>query len=210
MKRTLVGALVVSGMALLLPAGARAQENPVAAEAPAPVPYTPAPVISTAQPEGAPTHQPSVISGSVNGGFGIPYGGIGGQVTLGFDYLAVSAGAGTVFYGSGWSVGARVYLADTSHKFRPHLTAVYGTTAAYQITVIGGTDLQGTMKGFGFYAGLDHDVGDPGAFFMTYGVGVITHEDFPQEVKNLVSSDKLDAGTPVKIMVGVGYRFGGQ
>jgi hypothetical protein len=123
------------------------------------------------------------------------------------DYFSVMAGAGTALEGPGYAAGVRIHFLDTSHKFRPHFTAVYGTTAAYKIS--GSVDLKGTLRGFAFYAGVDHDVGEPGDFFLTYGIGYITHEDFPASVKNVVG-DMPSLGTPIKLLFAFGYRFGGK
>jgi len=141
--------------------------------------------------------------GSVGFGLGVPYGVLGGAVTLGFDYLAIIAGVGTtVVAGAGYGLGVRAYFLDSGHKVRPHVTAVWGTTAAYQIT--GAVEMTGVLTGFGFYAGLDHDIGEPGDWYATYGLGYITHESLPY---GLTASD---VGTPIKAMFSMGYRFGGK
>jgi hypothetical protein len=120
------------------------------------------------------------------------------------------AGVGTtVFAGVGYSGGLRLHFLDTSYHWRPHLTAVYGTTTYYKVTVIGGTDMSGVLHGFGFYAGVDHDFGDLGGWFATYGVGVITHEKLPTEVTDAIGHTP-DMGVPIKFMLAFGYRFGGQ
>lgn len=150
-----------------------------------------------------PKREPSLFVGSVGFGLGVPYGVLGGAVTLGFDYLAIIAGVGTtVVAGAGYGLGVRAYFLDSGHKVRPHFTAVWGTTAAYQIT--GSVNLTGVLNGFGFYAGLDHDIGAPGDWYATYGLGYITHESLPY---GLTASD---VGTPIKAMFSMGYRFGGK
>jgi len=196
-----------------------AQRMPAQAQPPAPPvpqPYYPAPPPGYLPPrpyppiEPTPRSEPSFLSGSIAGGFGIPYGVLGGGVTFGFDYLALVGGVGTtVFAGAGYSGGLRVYFLDTSHRWRPHLTGVYGTTTYYKITVIGGDDMSGVLRGFAFYAGVDQDFGEIGGWFATYGVGVITHEKLPESVTDALGHTP-DMGVPIKFMVGVGYRFGGQ
>ena len=200
------------------PAAPPAQPMPVTAQpaAPVPQPYYPAPPPGYPPPrlypavEPAPRREPSFLSGSIAGGLGIPYGVLGGGVSFGFDYLSLIGGVGTtVFAGAGYSGGLRLYFLDTSHHWRPHFTAVYGTTTYYRITVIGGDDMTGVLRGFAFYAGVDQDFGELGAWFATYGVGVITHEKFPASVTNALGYTP-DLSNPVKFMIGFGYRFGGQ
>jgi hypothetical protein len=153
------------------------------------------------------------FSASLNLGIGVPYGVFGGAITAGMDYFALMAGAGsTIFAGFGYGIGARVYFMDTSpHYVRPHFTAVWGTTALYRIS--GDVDMNGTLRGFGFYAGLDQDVGEPGGLFLSYGVGYITHEGLPSKVTNVLEEHgqkEPNMGIPIKVFFAAGYRFGGQ
>jgi hypothetical protein len=160
----------------------------------------------------APKRDPSFFVSSVGGGLGVPYGVLGGAVTVGFDYLSLMVGGGTtIVAGAGYGLGLRAYFLDSGHKLRPHFTAVWGTTAAYAIS--GVVDMKGVLTGFGFYAGLDHDFGEPGGFFATYGLGYITHQDLPASVVatlNEYGVDKPDMGIPIKAMIAIGYRFGGK
>jgi hypothetical protein len=173
------------------------------------LPHAPSASFASA-PTTTPAREPSFLSGSINVGLGVPYGGLGGGATFGFDYFAVIAGAGTELAGIGWSVGARVYLMGSGRKLRPHLSAVYGTTGMYRFIDVGGDNFEGTVNGFAFYAGLDHDVGQPGRYFMTYGIGVVTHGALPQEVEARVGSGHPpNNGILDFVLVGLGYRFGG-
>jgi hypothetical protein len=145
-------------------------------------------------------------------GLGVPYGVLGGAVTLGFDYLAVIAGVGTtVVAGAGYGIGVRAYFLDSGNRLRPHFTAVWGTTAAYKIS--GAVDMTGVLTGYGFYAGMDHDFGVLGDWYATYGLGYITHKDLPASVVSTLNAygvSKPDMGTPIKAMFSIGYRFGGK
>ena len=162
----------------------------------------------------APRREPTLLVGSLAFGGGTPYGMIGGGFTFGFDYLSVIAGAGSaLFKGFGWGAGLRAHFLDTGHRWRPHFTAVYGTTCLYEISGLGGfVYWSGVLRGFGFYAGVDHDFGDPGAWFATYGLGYITHEDLPASVRNAVggSPEFGWSGGFIDIEVAIGYRFGGK
>lgn len=121
---------------------------------------------------------PSVAraGGKASVGSGVPYGtplvGFGLELDLG-PYVSVLGGVGAGTYRSPWSVGARVKLLPEGRKWRPHLTGVRWT------------------EGYGVYAGVDHDIGKPGGFVLTYGIG---YGDVNLESK-------------VGAMFGIGYRF---
>lgn len=180
--------------------------------APPPYYYAPPPPPPDVPP--APRREPTFLVGSLAVGGGTPYGMIGGGFTFGFDYLSVIAGAGSAFFkGFGWGAGLRAHVLDTSHRWRPHFTAVYGTTCVYEISGLGGfVYWSGVLRGFGFYAGVDHDFGDPGAWFATYGLGYITHEDLPASVRNAIGASPEFgwSGGFIDIEVAIGYRFGGK
>jgi hypothetical protein len=136
---------------------------------------------------------------------------MGGGGTFGFDYVSVIAGVGSaLFEGLGWGAGLRVHVLDTSHYWRPHFTAVYGTTCVYKIAgAFGPGGWTGVLRGFGFYLGIDQDFGEPGSWFATYGIGYITHEDVPAYVKDAIGGSP-GTGRQIDILVAFGYRFGGK
>ncbi len=185
---------------------------------PAPPPYyypAPPPGYSALRPNPtaspAPRPEPTFLVASLALGLGTPYGIIGGGFTLGFDYLSVIAGVGSaLFEGLGYGAGLRAHFLDTSHRWRPHFTAVYGTTCIYRMpSFYSGAQSSGVLRGFGFYLGIDQDFGEPGAWFATYGLGYITHEELPASVRNAIGgSPQLDM--PIDILVAFGYRFGGK
>ena len=152
------------------------------------------------------------VLGKIGIGLGVSYGVIGAGAEIGTQYIAVVGGVGTlaVISGGGWGIGGRAYFLNSTHKWRPHLTIIYGTTALYSIS--GAVEAEGALKGMGIYLGVDQDVGKIGGFSFTYGLGFITHEDIPQDVTNRVSAaggSLPSFGAPIKIMVGCNYRFGG-
>jgi hypothetical protein len=134
----------------------------------------------------------------VGAGIGIPYGVFGVGIDVGIPYFSLVAGLGTALEGIGWSAGVRVYFFNQTRKFRPHFTAVYGTTMI--VDVVGGNGY--TVNGFGFYGGLDHDIGPHGGLILTYGIGLVTNEPPGAGVE--------DPRFSVKVMFGVNYRFGGR
>jgi hypothetical protein len=160
----------------------------------------------------APSH-PSVL-GKVGLGFGIPYGWIGAGFEFGTQYVSVVGGIGStiIISGVGWSVGGRGYFLNSTHKFRPHVTVLYGPTVVYDIQVIPIFKKVGTLSGVSVYLGGDHDVGKIGGFVFTYALGFITHSDFPKDVQDAVhatGSNLPSFGSPVKVCVGFNYRIGG-
>ena len=114
--------------------------------------------------------------GRVGVGSGLPYGtplvGVGIEIDLG-KYVAALGGIGVGNYASPAAVGVRLRLARPEKKWRPHITWMYWT------------------EGSGVYAGVDHDVGKPGGFVVTYGIGF----------------GDVNLEARVGTMIGVGYRF---
>ncbi len=132
-------------------------------------------------------------------GAGVPYGVLGAGIDVGIPHFSLVGGFGTTAYGPvGWSAGVRAYLFGRTRRFRPHLTAVYGTTMI--VDVVGGDSY--TVNGFGFYGSLDHDIGPIGGLILTYGVGLVTNEPPGAGVE--------DPRFSVKVMFGLNYRFGGR
>jgi hypothetical protein len=132
-------------------------------------------------------------------GLGLPYGVLGAGVDIGISRFSFVGGVGTALMGGlGWGAGLRVYFFDPTRRFRPHLTAMYGTT----MIVDEGRGSGYTVKGFAFYGGLDHDIGPVGGLILTYGVGVLTNEVPPPGVP--------DPRVSIKVLFGVNYRFGGR
>jgi hypothetical protein len=104
--------------------------------------------------------------------WGTPLVGGGAELDVG-KYLSVLGGVGVGSYRSPWSLGARISFAPPDKKWRPHLTGIRWT------------------EGYGVYAGVDHDVGKPGRWVLTYGLG---YGDVNPEAK-------------IGTAIGIGYRF---
>ena len=118
----------------------------------------------------------ATAGGKVGVGTGLPYGtplfGAGLELDLG-KYVSALGGIGVGNYEAPWAFGLRVNLAPPQKRWRPHLTGMHWT------------------EGNGIYAGIDQDVGKPGGFVLTYGIGF---GDVNREAR-------------VGGMFGVGYRF---
>ena len=63
-------------------------------------------------------------------GYGISYGylGLNGEYKL-FDYLSMTGGMGYTPGGPGWVMGARIYMNEPARRFRPRISALYGTVS---------------------------------------------------------------------------------
>jgi hypothetical protein len=70
-------------------------------------------------------------------------------------------------------VGLKVSFAPPERRWRPHVAAMHWS------------------EGNGFYLGVDHDIGRPGRFVMTYGVGF----------------GDVNLEARFGVLIGVGYRF---
>jgi len=94
--------------------------------------------------------------GKAGVGSGLPYGtplfGAGLELDLG-NHLAALGGIGVGNYDAPWAFGVRLSLNRPQSRWRPHLTGMRWT------------------EGYGAYAGLDQDIGRPGGFVLTYGIG---------------------------------------
>ena len=112
---------------------------------------------------------------TLGAGTGLPYGspviGVGASLEIG-PHFALLAGAGPGADAI-WAAGLRLHLRRPTARWRPHLSVL------------------GWPEGWGVYAGTDHDVGRPGRWFLTYGIGA---GDVNLEAK-------------VGVLFGVGYRF---
>jgi hypothetical protein len=145
-------------------------------------------------------------------GIGVPYGVFGGGAEIGNQYFAVMGGFGNgvIVPEMTWSLGLKAYFKNSSNKWRPNVAALYGITGMYLIT--GAVEAQGLLKGMAFYLSTDHDVGNPGSFVFSYGVGFITHDDIPKSVirdLDAAGAKAPDLGLPIKLTVGLNYRFEG-
>jgi hypothetical protein len=151
----------------------------------------------------------------------MPYGLLGLGAEVGTQYFALVGGIGTaILAGPGWSVGGRVYFLNSTHRFRPHVTVVYGSTKGYDIRIdswVNGTQVSsqeytGTVSGVGILIGGDHDIGKIGGLILTYGIGYVTFGDYSQDVKDAYKThgeSPSDLGSHFTFNIGINYRFGG-
>ena len=116
------------------------------------------------------------VRGKAGAGTGLAYGsplpGVGAELELG-EHVSMLGGVGVLAAETTWSYGVRVYFQGRERKFRPHVSLFQWT------------------EGNGVYVGVDHDVGKPSGFNLTYAVG---YGDVNLEGR-------------VALTFGVGYRF---
>lgn len=104
--------------------------------------------------------------------YGSPLPGVGAELELG-ERISLLGGVGPFTAGTTWACGVRAYLRGRQSTFRPHVSVFRWT------------------EGLGIYGGVDHDIGKPGGFNLTYAAG---YGDTNQEAR-------------VTVTFGVGYRF---
>lgn len=125
---------------------------------------------------GQPREVEAQLGAKIGLGTGLPYGGVfvgaGGEVEL-FGHVALLGGVGVGTSDSPWAYGARLYFQKPTRRWRPHVSFLHWT------------------EGNGYYLGLDQDVGNPGGFVLSYGVGF--------------GDVNLEAN--VGALLGVGYRW---
>lgn len=120
------------------------------------------------------------VLGSFGAGIGVAYGvfGINGEMSL-FDYFSLSAGAGTtIFAGPAFAGGGRIYFRPRDKKWRPRVSAHYGTNSFIYVT--GADNIKEKFKGLTLGAG----------FLNSYGVNRRSGFDF--EIVYLASRGNFD------------------
>ena len=107
-----------------------------------------------------------------------------------------------------WSVGVRLLPFDSSWKWRPHFTVTYGVLGGYRGSYPakggwGTYSQEGVLRGFAFCLAVDHDFGDPGGFFATYGFGGYKVTPMPKTQDGENATDSSGGGP----ILGIGYLF---
>jgi hypothetical protein len=141
------------------------------------------------------------------------FGGIGVGIEAEMHQIALLAGLGS--WGTndlGWDVGLRYYLGAVDKKFRPNFTISYGPTAVvYWGPLLNQKQNSALLFGPNILAGLDHDIGKPNGFVMTYGIGFGIPGDYPSKMKDDYQSrgQSLPSkpGAQVNGSLGIKYVF---
>lgn len=145
-------------------------------------------------------------------GFGNGFGMLGGGVEFEWHQVALLAGIGTFGVPDpAWDAGLRLYLRAADRKMRPHLTLSYAPTHVYKYAHPL-FDIKNEVIIFGYNAvvGLDHDLGKPDGFAMTYGLGWATPRAMPEEVEKDFDRMGLKPAALDNVLVlaiGVKYQF---
>jgi len=153
--------------------------------------------------------------GSIGAGIGVPYGAIGVNTEVAiFKYFSLSAGFGsTIYAGSAYSVGGRAYFASTESKFRPRISAHYGTNAVISVSGIDGTniDYNESFNGLSLGAGILGMFGESRRFGFDFDIIYLaTRGDFDNqwdEIKNTYSHIEENTIATGKIKISMGLRI---
>lgn len=144
---------------------------------------------------------------SVGAGIGVAYGviGINGEYAL-HDYASISAGFGTsVFAGMAGAIGGRAYAKPLGSKWRPRLSAHYGTNSIINVT--GSVEIQekyeGLTVGVGFLQMFGSDLKTGFDFEIVY---LATQGDFQKRVETIENRYDVSLNTG-RIKILIGYRI---
>lgn len=144
---------------------------------------------------------------SVGAGIGVAYGVIGLNGEYAFlDYLSVSAGFGTsIFAGMAGAIGGRVYSKPLGEKWRPRLSAHYGTNSIINVT--GSVEIQEKYEGLTVGAGFLQMFGaSQKAGFDFEIVYLATQGDFQKRVEAIENRYDVTLNTG-RIKILAGYRI---
>ncbi|MDI6766341.1 MAG: hypothetical protein QME52_05905 [Bacteroidota bacterium] len=197
-----------------------------------PVPRSP--LSRSAYPEYLPPLDESPIITELGIGLGLPYGFLGGRISLGTDIISGELGLGLVpiSWDGSFSIGGTIHLLNRYDNVRPKITILWSNTAGYNL-IYGQTSSYSSsisslkvlykeaFPGFGFFGGLDIKFGKTSNMFIDLNIGAISttigleeqKKRFAEEVKELESRGwSLDSkATPTyfpKISIGFGYVIG--
>ncbi len=144
---------------------------------------------------------------SVGAGLGVAYGAIGlnGEYAL-HDYLSLSAGFGTtIFAGMAGAIGGRVYAKPLGEKWRPRLSAHYGTNSIINVT--GSVEIQEKYNGLTVGAGFLQMFGaNQKTGFDFEIVYLATQGDFQERVEAIENRYDVSLNTG-RIKILLGYRI---
>ena len=177
-----------------------------------------------------PTYKPpenaSKMMWNFAGGFGLPYGVIGGKVSVGTDHFTGDAGLGIlpIAWSPSFSIGGTIYFKNRYDNIRPKLTAVYSNTAAAIIMYDSGSlDLlyDETFPGIGAYCGVDWRISKTSPFCIDMNIcftfpfeGIDEVKRKYNEVKDdleqqgyVMTDEKISLNTP-KLSIGITYAPG--
>jgi hypothetical protein len=149
-------------------------------------------------------------TGSVGVGIGVAYGVIGfnGELSL-LKYLGLSGGYGTtIVAGDAYSFGARLYATPSGSKWRPRISAHYGTNAF--ISVTGAREIQEKFKGLTLGAGVLGMFGEKRRTgFDIEIVYLQSWGNFEERYNQIISTFDEVRGTPNmgKVKILFGYRI---
>jgi len=148
--------------------------------------------------------------GSIGAGFGIPYGIFGLNLDLRlFKYLYFTGGLGTaIFVTPMYNIGGKLFLRSGNHKWRPRLSAYYGTNGFLYVE---DGDIRESFTGASLALGQQWTLGITKAVGIDFDVVYIVDdskiEQRFQELKSQGYQFEIEALGNVKISLGIRYCF---
>lgn len=191
-------------------------------------------IIKNAYPQYLPPIDENPIITEIGVGLGLPYGFLGGRISMGNDIFSGDVGLGLVpiSWDGSFSIGGTIHLLNRYSNVRPKITILWSNTAGYNL-IYGKTSSHSTslfnlkvlykeaFPGFGFYGGVDIKFGKTSNIFMDIIIGAIStdagldkqKERFNEETEELEnhgwSLDSKVAPTYFpKFSIGIGYVIG--
>ena len=148
-------------------------------------------------------------NGSIGVGIGVPYGAIGFNAEINLlKYLSLSGGLGTtIFAGTAYAFGTRIYVRPTGETWRPRFSAHYGINSIIKLdTHTDGQKFTGLSLGAGIQGMFGERKRSGFDFEVVY---LATTGGLDDEIERINQSGNYShIDSPGKIKLLFGYRFG--
>lgn len=148
---------------------------------------------------------------SIGPGFGIDYGGLGGNLLIypnALKRMGLFGGVGYYFLGPGFNVGTKFRLVqDSTWNINPYVAVMYGSNSA--VIVDGAGKFDKMFHGFSFSLGLDQKWKYTKWGYMTFALIVPIRSE---KMKVYIDDLKTNHGFELQrnffpIGISIGYRF---
>lgn len=191
-------------------------------------------VSRSTHPEYLPPLDESPLITELGIGLGLPYGVLGGKISLGNDIISGDLGLGLmpISWDGSFSIGGTIHLLDRYNNVRLKITGLWSNTAGYNLIYGQTSSYSGSISslkvlykeafpGFGFFGGLDIKFGKTSNMFIDLNIGVVNSavglDEQKKRLDNAAAKLKsqgwsLDSQVKPtnfpKISIGFGYVFG--
>lgn len=151
---------------------------------------------------------PAPARGSVGVGLGVPYGvlGVSGDLAV-HDHVSLTVGIGTtIFAGVGYNAGAKLFFMPSSRRWRPRVSAYYGTNS--MIVIEGSTSSAEKFLGLTLGAGVQRTFGASGRHGIDLDLMIVTtNGGMQEEMERLEDQHGVMIPEPGRVKVSTGYRY---